>query len=242
MEYFMNACKWFNNLEVLYQLPLIAVISYLLGSINTSIIVSRLAMNKDIRDYGSGNAGFTNAVRSMGLKRGLIVLFGDVGKCALAILIGQLIYSGNMSFINGAEGRLIAGAFVFLGHIYPLYFKFRGGKGVLTFGTTIAMFDWRIFLVAFAVFLIISLTTKYVSLASICGSLTVPVMVLLLSKTGLSDIDMALGYTAVAAFMSFIIVFKHRANIARLIKHTERKFSFKGKALMDSSKSHKSDL
>jgi glycerol-3-phosphate acyltransferase PlsY len=237
----MSVRKWFNNLAVLYQLPLIAAISYLLGSINTSIIVSKFALKKDIRDYGSGNAGFTNAVRSMGWKRGLIVLFGDVGKCALAILIGQLIYSGNMSFINGAEGRLIAGAFVFLGHIYPLFFRFRGGKGVLTFGTTIAMFDWRIFLIAFAVFLIVSFTTKYVSLASICGSLVVPVMVLLFSKTSISDIDMSLGYTAVAAFMSFIVIFKHRTNIARLIKGEESKFSFRGRALMDSDKSQSAD-
>ena len=149
MNPIVSVSTWFVNLNAWFQLPLIAVISYLLGSINTSIIVSKVALKKDIRDYGSGNAGFTNAVRSMGWKRGLIVLFGDVGKCAAAILLGQLIYSGNMSFDGGAGGRLLAGAFVFLGHIYPLYFGFRGGKGVLTLGTTMAMYDWRIFLIAF---------------------------------------------------------------------------------------------
>ena len=233
MKYVLAVSTWFVELNSWFQLPLIAVISYLLGSINTSIIVSKVALKKDIRDYGSGNAGFTNAVRSMGWKRGLIVLFGDVGKCAAAILLGQLIYSGNMSFDGGAGGRLIAGAFVFLGHIYPVYFKFRGGKGVLTLGTTMAMYDWRIFLIAFGVFLVISITTKYISLGSICGALTLPVMVYLFSQTGMADVHMSLGYTFVAAFMSFLVVFKHRSNIVRLIKGTESKFTFKGKALME---------
>lgn len=199
MNPIVSVSTWFVNLNAWFQLPLIAVISYLLGSINTSIIVSKVALKKDIRDYGSGNAGFTNAVRSMGWKRGLIVLFGDVGKCAAAILLGQLIYSGNMSFDGGAGGRLLAGAFVFLGHIYPLYFGFRGGKGVLTLGTTMAMYDWRIFLIAFGVFLIISICTRYVSLGSICGSLTLPVMVYLFSQTSMTDLHMSLGYTFVAA-------------------------------------------
>ncbi len=232
----IDAGKWANDLNSLYQLPLIALISYLLGSINTSIIVSKLALNKDIRDYGSGNAGFTNAVRSMGWKRGLIVLFGDVGKCAIAILLGQLIYSGNLSFLEGAQGRLIAGAFVFLGHIYPLYFKFKGGKGALTMATTVAMFDWRIFLIGMVVFFAIAFITKYISLASMCASLVVPIMVLVLSKTSLSDMEMALGYTAVAAFMSFMLIFKHRENIVRLAKGCESKFSFKGGALMEEDK------
>ena len=233
MNPIVSVSTWFVNLNAWFQLPLIAVISYLLGSINTSIIVSKVALKKDIRDYGSGNAGFTNAVRSMGWKRGLIVLFGDVGKCAAAILLGQLIYSGNMSFDGGAGGRLLAGAFVFLGHIYPLYFGFRGGKGVLTLGTTMAMYDWRIFLIAFGVFLIISICTRYVSLGSICGSLTLPVMVYLFSQTSMTDLHMSLGYTFVAAFMSGLVTFKHRSNIKRLIHGTESKFSFKGKALME---------
>ena len=233
MNPIVSVSTWFVNLNAWFQLPLIAVISYLLGSINTSIIVSKVALKKDIRDYGSGNAGFTNAVRSMGWKRGLIVLFGDVGKCAAAILLGQLIYSGNMSFDGGAGGRLLAGAFVFLGHIYPLYFGFRGGKGVLTLGTTMAMYDWRIFLIAFGVFLIISICTRYVSLGSICGSLTLPVMVYLFSQTSMTDLHMSLGYTFVAAFMSGLVIFKHRSNIKRLIHGTESKFSFKGKALME---------
>lgn len=224
---------WLVDLSSVYKLPLIALIAYLLGSFNTSIVVSKVALNKDIRDYGSGNAGFTNAVRSMGLKRGMLVMLGDVTKCALAVLIGQLIYSGNMSFNGGAEGRLLAGAFVFLGHIYPLYFGFRGGKGVLTYGITMAFFDWRIFLIGLGVFLLIAVTTRYVSLGSILASVSLPVMVFLFSRTSLTEQDMAIGYTLVALFMSAVLIIKHRENIVRLLKGTESKFSFKGKALME---------
>ena len=220
-------------MSIWIKLPLIAVISYLLGSINTSIIVSKVGLKKDIRDYGSGNAGFTNAVRSMGWKRGLIVLFGDVAKCAAATLLGQLIYCGSMSFDAGASGRLLAGAFAFLGHIYPVYFGFRGGKGVLTMGVTMAMYDWRIFLIAFGIFLLIVIFTRFVSLGSICGAVTLPVMVYLFSQTSLTSQEMSLGYTGVAACMAAIVVFKHRSNIVRLVHGKESKFSFKGKALME---------
>ncbi len=233
MNVIQTVSAWFVGLEPWFQLPMIALISYLLGSINTSIIVSKVSLKKDIRNYGSGNAGFTNAIRSMGLKRGLIVLLGDVGKCAAAILIGQLLYCGNMNFNAGAGGRLLAGAFVFLGHIYPVFFGFRGGKGVLTLGTTMLMYDWRIFLIGFGVFLIISILTHYISLGSICGSLTLPVMVYLFSQTSMTELEMSLGYTVVAAFMSGLVIFKHRANIVRLLHGTESKFTFKGKALME---------
>lgn len=216
-----------------FQLPLIAVISYLLGSINTSIIVSKVALRKDIRNYGSGNAGFTNAVRSMGWKRGLIVLGGDMAKCAIAVVIGQLIYSGDLNFNAGAAGRLLAGAFVFLGHIYPLFFGFRGGKGALTCATTILFYDWRVFLICMSVFFILVLTTKFVSLGTICAAITLPVMVFLFSNTGLTAQDMSFGYTIVAAGMTALILFKHRANIVRLIRGKESKFSFKGKGLME---------
>ncbi len=234
MEIFETVIDYFAGLgDYMIRIPLIALISYLLGSINTSIIVSKYYLHKDIRDYGSGNAGFTNAVRSMGAKLGLLVLFGDVAKCALACVIGQLIYCGNMSFVDGASGRLLAGAFVFLGHIYPLYFRFRGGKGVLTLAVTVAMFDWRIFLIGLVLFLIVVLITRYISLGSITIAVYFPIAVYFFSRTDLTAINMSIGYTAVAAGMSAILIFKHRTNIVRLIKGSESKFSFKGKPLIE---------
>ena len=217
-----------------FQLPLIAVISYLLGSVNTSIIVSKLTMHKDIRNYGSGNAGFTNAVRSMGWKKGLIVLFGDILRCVIAVLIGQLIYCGSLDFHQGAAGRLLSGAFVFLGHIYPVYFGFRGGKGALTAATTVLLYDPRVFAIGMAVFFIVILTTKYMSLASISAAVVMPIMVFVFSYTGVIE-DLSIGYTLIAAGMGALVIIKHRTNIARLIKGTESKFSFKGKALMEKS-------
>lgn len=229
----MELLNSFVELHVAIKLPVIALIAYLLGSINTSILVSKIALKKDIRNYGSGNAGFTNAVRSMGWKKGLIVMFGDIGKCALAVVIGQLLYIGSMNFDAGAGGRLIAGTFVFLGHIYPLYFGFRGGKGVLTFGITILMFDWRIFLIAFSLFLIILFTTKLMSLASICAAISVLPLVVVFLQTPLSGTPMPFGYFFVALFMVLVIIFKHRTNIKRLITKTESKFSFKSNKLME---------
>lgn len=229
----MELLNSFVELHVAIKLPVIALIAYLLGSINTSILVSKITLKKDIRNYGSGNAGFTNAVRSMGWKKGLIVMFGDIGKCALAVVIGQLLYIGSMNFDAGAGGRLIAGTFVFLGHIYPLYFGFKGGKGVLTFGITILMFDWRIFLIAFSLFLLILLTTKFMSLASICAAISVLPLVVVFLQTPLSGTPMPFGYFFVALFMVLVIIFKHRTNIKRLLTKTESKFSFKSNKLME---------
>jgi len=215
-----------------FQFPLIAVISYLLGSVNTSIIVSKLTMHKDIRNYGSGNAGFTNAVRSMGWKKGLIVLFGDIFRCVVAVLIGQLIYCGSFDFEQGASGRLLSGAFVFLGHIYPIYFGFKGGKGALTAATTVLLYDPRVFAIGMAVFFIVVFATKYISLGSVCTAVVMPIMVFIFSYTGVIE-DMSIGYTLIAAGMGGLVIFKHRSNIVRLIKGTESKFSFKGKGLME---------
>lgn len=234
MEFFEQISDFFtqNNISWI-RLCIIAVVSYLLGSINTSIIVSKLCLKKDIRNYGSGNAGFTNAVRSMGLKLALIVFFGDIAKCAVACILGQLLYCGNMSFIDGAAGRLLAGAFVFFGHIYPLYFGFKGGKGALTLAVTVAMFDWRIFLIGLAVFLIIVFITKFISLGSIVIGFLFPVAVFVFSRTNLSAMDMSLGYTFIAAVMGGTLILKHRTNIVRLFKGCESKFSFKGKPLIE---------
>lgn len=234
MEIFAQIIGYFTEQgDFLYRLPLIALVSYLLGSCNTSIIVSKYFLKKDIRNYGSGNAGFTNAVRSMGLKLAMIVFFGDIAKCALACILGQLIYCGSFSFVDGAAGRLLAGAFVFFGHIYPLFFRFKGGKGALTLAVTVAMFDWRIFLIGLAVFLIIVLITRYISLGSIVIGALFPIAVFVFSRTGLTAMDMSLGYTAVAALMGGVLIVKHRTNIVRLIKGNESKFSFKGKPLIE---------
>ncbi len=236
MAYLTQSVVWLVELTPWVRLPLIAVISYLLGSINTSILVSRWAYRKDIRDYGSGNAGFTNAVRTMGWRRGLIVFVGDAAKCALAVLIGQLLYTGSLDFVEGAAGRLLAGAFVSFGHLYPLYFRFRGGKGVVTTEIAIMMFDWRIGLIVMGVFFLVVLLTRYISLGSLCGAVAIPVLVYVFSANTPGDIRMGWGYTALSAIVCLVVIIKHRTNIVRLWKGTESRFAFREKGELDEEK------
>ncbi len=105
------------------QFFIIAASAYLLGSLSFAIIICKLTLGKDIRAYGSGNAGLTNAYRTMGAGKTLLVLFGDIAKAAAALAIGGMF--------AGMMGKLVAGIFVILGHVFPVYFGFRGGKGVL---------------------------------------------------------------------------------------------------------------
>ena len=141
--------------------------AYLLGSLSFAIIVCKLTLGRDIRDYGSGNAGLTNAYRTMGGAKTLLVLLGDLAKAAAALAIGGALL--------GQGGKLLAGAFVILGHVYPAYFGFRGGKGVLVGAMTLLLFDWRIFLIALGLFIVAVAVTRWVSLGSILGAISFPV-------------------------------------------------------------------
>ena len=151
----------------LTHFAIIAVCAYLLGSLSFAIIVSKLTLGKDIRNYGSGNAGLTNAYRTMGAKKTLLVLLGDIAKGAAAVSIGMVL--------AGPVGKLTAGIFVILGHMFPLYFGFKGGKGVLVGAVMLAFFDWRVFGIAFALFLLSVIVTKWISLGSILGAVSFPI-------------------------------------------------------------------
>jgi len=194
-----------------YEIAVVAIVSYLLGSINFSIIISRNTMKKDIREMGSGNAGSTNAFRTMGKKRAVMVVIGDSLKCAVAVLVSGLLF--------GPLGKLIAGMAVMLGHIFPIYFEFRGGKGALTAAIMVLCLDFRIFCIVMAVFFVIVLTTRYVSLASICATASFPILMHIFYNNAL--------FTILSIVMSSIIIFMHRTNIVRLINKTESKFSIK---------------
>lgn len=188
-----------------------ALCAYFLGSINFAIIVSHKAMNIDIRDFGSGNAGSTNAYRTLGGKLALLVALGDLLKGGIAVLVGW--------WLLGPIGKLIAGVFVIIGHIYPVFFGFRGGKGVATTISLMLVIDWRVFLICFGAFAVCVLLTRYVSL----GSLLIAV---------LFPIGMGLFYNWDVLFVvpsiliGALIIFGHRNNIKRLIKGQESKFRF----------------
>jgi len=199
------------------QFMIIAVSAYLLGSLSFAIIVSKATMGEDIRNFGSGNAGLTNAYRVMGAGKTLFVLLGDVAKGAAAVAIGALL-ADSMPL-----GKLVAGIFVIMGHMFPVFFGFRGGKGVLVGAVMLVLFDWRIFLIALVLFLIAVISTRWVSLGSVAGAASCPITTLIFYR------DPVL--TSMIFGMAVAVVFMHRSNIMRMLHHEENKFSFKrGKA------------
>ena len=202
---------------------LIAVCAYLLGSLSFAIIVCRLTLGHDIREYGSGNAGLTNAFRTMGAGKTLLVLLGDTAKAAAALAIGGALL--------GPGGKLLAGAFVILGHVHPVYFGFRGGKGVLVGAMTLLMFDWRIFLIAFALFVIAVAVTRWVSLGSILGAISFPISMHIFYGN--------VTYTIVAALLGGAVVYMHRSNIGRILAGKENRFTFHVKPQITSDKEKK---
>lgn len=200
---------------------IIAVYAYLLGSLSFAIIVSKVTLGKDIRNYGSGNAGLTNAYRTMGAGKTLFVLIGDIAKGAAAISIG--------AYLAGPIGKLVAGIFVILGHMFPVYFGFRGGKGVLVGAVMLLLFDWRIFLVAFVLFFAAVFATRWISLGSILGAVSFPITTFAFYR------DPVL--TAMAFGMAVAVIFMHRSNIVRILHGEENKFSFKSKKTIEQSSS-----
>lgn len=205
----------------LTHFAIIAVCAYLLGSLSFAIIVSKLTLGKDIRNYGSGNAGLTNAYRTMGAKKTLLVLLGDIAKGAAAVSIGMVL--------AGPVGKLTAGIFVILGHMFPLYFGFKGGKGVLVGAVMLAFFDWRVFGIAFLLFVLAVALTKWISLGSILGAISFPI------TTWAFYHDPIL--TAMAAGMAEAVIFMHRSNIGRILRGEENKFSFKSKKTIENTAS-----
>lgn len=194
------------------KLLICSVCSYLLGSINSGIIITKLFTGLDIRKQGSGNAGTTNAYRVLGFPRTLLVIAGDALKGVIAVYISWLLL--------GDYGRICAFMFVILGHVYPLFFEFKGGKGILTTAAMVAVFDWRIALVLVIIFAIIVAITKYVSLASIIAVSLMPVFVYLFYPAKLL-------FTLCTLFISFFIVILHKDNIIRLKNGTESKIKLK---------------
>jgi len=200
-------------------LLLCCIVPYLLGSLNAAIIVSKYKYHDDIRNYGSGNAGMTNMGRVFGKQGALLTLAGDVLKQFVSVLIGILVF--------GELGAYFAGVFCMLGHIAPIFYHFRGGKGVLTAATMVLMIDWQVFLIAFLIFVATVAITRYVSLGSIIGGFALPGIVYTSSMMrGVPPSLPALGFSI---FVGMLLIFMHRSNIRRLFEGRENKLSFKKK-------------
>lgn len=218
-----------------------AVVAYLLGSVNTAVIVTKIVTGgkKDIREMGSGNAGFTNVLRSVGKAPAIFTIVCDALKCVVAVIIGWLIFSSVpadsqiLSSEFGNCGKYIAGIFAILGHSYPIYFHFKGGKGVVTAAALIASEDWRVFIAIIAIFLIIFACTKIISISSIiAAALYAPLTFL---ATFFFDYANGAGYslgyvilsTVAALIIGIFVIVKHKENIKRLMRGEEKKITAK---------------
>jgi glycerol-3-phosphate acyltransferase PlsY len=196
----------------------VAIIGYLLGSINTSIIYSKFKKT-DIREHGSGNAGLTNTLRTFGKGAAVVVLLGDVLKGVIAILLARL--ACNIFTIDMAnEASQIAGVAAILGHNFPVYYGFKGGKGVLTSVTVLMMIEYKLALCCLLIFVVIVAITRYVSLGSMLAAAAFVVMVLVIKRYDL------LAFGIIVASM---LIFRHRSNIKRLIQGNENKLGQKKK-------------
>ncbi len=192
----------------------IAICGYLLGSVSISVIISSFVLHDDVRAHGSGNAGATNVARVFGMKAGLVTLGGDMLKTVAAGLLGLLL-AGQMGLVIGCAGCL-------LGHCWPVFFKFRGGKGVSVSGCIGLLLDWRLFLILIAVFFLLFLLTRRVSVCSMAAALTFPVAYWLLHP----------GFSAAFCLCLLIcglVVLLHRDNICRLLRGEEPRFQPKSK-------------
>ena len=187
---------------------LAGLISYLLGSINSSILVGKLWRNVDIRQHGSGNAGATNTLRTLGKSAAAVVLVGDVLKGIISVIIGTML--------SGEIGALVAGFACVLGHNFPIYFGFKGGKGILTSAAVAFMIDWKIGFILLIMAILVIAITRYVSLGSIIGVGFYPIFVWIRNPE-------QVVYIIFAFCIAILAIYRHKSNIQRLLKGTESK-------------------
>jgi len=209
-----------------------AVLSYLLGSCNFSIIVVRLWKHKDIRNYGSHNAGLTNTLRCFGKGCAAFTLIGDLGKGIIAVFLSRFICTLLETGLTAQQDvhfiGYIAGIFAILGHVYPLYYHFKGGKGVLVGVSVFLEIDWKVFLCLIGIFIIVLAISKYVSLGSIIASACCPFLTFLFQVLQRGDLPWWYLWlnTLLSAVMAGWVIGMHDSNIQRLRNGTENKFSF----------------
>ena len=195
-------------------------LGYLVGSLNTAVIVGKI-YGKDIRSHGSKNAGLTNTLRVLGKSAAVFVLAGDIFKgvvaCLIGLRLGVYVYSGNA--IDCAS-LLAAGAGAVIGHNWPVYFGFKGGKGALTAAAVLFMFDWVMALICLGFFVTVVALTRYISLGTISAAL------FFVALSFIPVFGHTFYFYIFVCLMAFMIVFKHKENIQRLLSGTENKLAF----------------
>ena len=202
-------------------LIVIVLLSYLVGSIPTSIIVGKILRGIDIREYGSGNAGATNTFRVLGWKAGVFVIAVDIGKGVFATLVISKLNLTGVPLLASTLLQIIAGVSAVCGHIWTVFAGFRGGKGVSTAaGMIIALYPIA-FLICIAIFTIVLFTTRYVSVSSMIAAVSLPIVFVVLQQIGHRPVSSPL--LVLSLIMAGLIIFTHRANIRRLLNGTENR-------------------
>lgn len=234
---------------------LFCFVAYLCGSVSFAIITTKAFTGGDVRESGSGNAGMTNVMRTAGFLPGVITFFGDFIKAIAAVSLGKYILPAiaQETCLNLTDetlavlpiyGALLTGFFCLLGHMFPLFFGFRGGKGIVTAAGTMLVLDWRIFLMEIGVFLILFLITRIISVGSLSAALAYPLTAWLcfgvfppadsingvaIFMEGSPALSMPLIVPLAAACTSILVMIKHKDNIRRLFKGEEKKLTLKKK-------------
>ena len=203
---------------------IVGIVAYLIGSISFSIIISKKMAGFDVREKGSGNAGATNMLRSVGKKAAALTLLGDalkgVGAILFAILVGAIAKSTDKSLLVQ-----IAGILVVVGHTFPVFFGFKGGKGVATSLGVLLMTNWKIGLICLVFALVLMALTRMVSMGSVGAAILFPVLVLFIDTNFI--VSDGSGYFIYSIILATLVAFNHRSNIKRILNGTENKLSFK---------------
>ncbi len=208
---------WYITMPVLLG---IALVAYLLGSINFAVLISKKSYHEDIREYGSKNAGTTNMMRTYGKKAAILTLLGDLLKGVVACVIGSLLL--------GQWGGYTAALFAVIGHMFPVWFRFKGGKGIATTAGVVLWLSPATFGVLLFLFVALVLWTRYISLGSVMGMLMYPLILNRFALMTPAVLQLAFpGRDLVAMAIMALAIWKHKANIIRLWQGKENKFSFK---------------
>ena len=202
----------------------IGIVAYLIGSVNFSVLISKKMAGFDVRTKGSGNAGTTNVLRTVGKKAAAITLLADILKGVVSVIIA-IILGAIASNSDKALLVQIAGIAVILGHTFPIFFEFKGGKGVATSLGILLITNWQIGLICLVFAIVLMIITKIVSVGSIGAAILFPVLTMFISENYI--VTEGSGYFVFSVIVALIVAFNHRANIKRLIEGKENKISFK---------------
>jgi len=202
----------------------VIILGYLIGAIPFGVIIGRLTRGIDVRDYGSGSMGMTNVLRTVGAGAGVLVFLADLTKGAAAVAFAWLIFASLPAMV--AWGQVAGGVAAVIGHSWPVYVGFRGGRGVTTGFGALLMIAWPVGLICFAIFLIVVALSRYVSLGSMLAGLS---MLVVMIPFVLLDVE-PFAYLVYGLIVAPLIIFRHRGNIQRLLSGTERKIGQKTEA------------